>query len=424
MTTDTIDHSNEADWFPDRREILQLSLQALLFGLAAKCVGLGWLAARVQQQRQIVAWLQRNQGNGCYWDSLELLETCSTGSKRSWVKELLGEEYASGIKSVHLGSIGEAPPPGWPASLTDLTELTVTGPLAGGLETWRQIANLPSLRWVSAFDFSISDAELALIARMPRLEMLTVNDSTLTGSSFEGGPSVWSLNLNKTWVGDAFLPRLETLPRLSHLSLGNTCVTDAGLKELTHLPLLRGLHVHQNEIGDAGLLGAVNANPQLEELAITRTRASPAGLLTLPENLSLQRLYACHMALGDEHVAGLLERFPAIDHLWLSGEPLTGNFAERMRAPCPGMQFLSLTGVPVTDEHLPHLAKAFPNLFLVNLNGTRITDRGLSAFQGWSRDIAVFVGGTQVTAAGAKSIHAADPNVSVCVPHGYEFAVG
>jgi len=116
----------------------------------------------------------------------------------------------------------------------------------------------------------LSDGELALVGRFPRLEELYYVDSHST-------------------VTDAGLAHLDELTQIKELDLSGTGITDAGLVHLKRMAGLQKLDLSGTGITDAGLV-RLKRMARLQELDLSGTRITHAGLAHLSGLTSLQTL--------------------------------------------------------------------------------------------------------------------------------------
>jgi hypothetical protein len=128
----------------------------------------------------------------------------------------------------------------------------------------------------------ISDASLAALVDLP-LATLVLGEAPITDAGLEQLPtSIKILNLTGAQVTDAGLAHLRRLPRLELLRLGSAKVTDAGLEQIARLPGLRFLILVGTPITDAGL-DHVERLSQLESLYLEGTAVTDAGLSKLKQ---------------------------------------------------------------------------------------------------------------------------------------------
>jgi Leucine-rich repeat (LRR) protein len=160
------------------------------------------------------------------------------------------------------------------------------------------LADLPKLRFLALARLpSIDDDICTHLEKMTQLESLNLDQATVSGASFDrlaGLTRLKSLNLIGTRVDDAAMEQLTRLPQLEELDVGHTRITDAGLAHISALRKLRRLNVAGNNLTDAGVASLAELK-QLDELMLAGTAVTDAGL---------------------KHLAGL----PKLRSLWLGAQ--------------------------------------------------------------------------------------------------------
>ncbi len=162
----------------------------------------------------------------------------------------------------------------------------------------------PGLEVLDIRAVTLSPADLAAIARLPRLAVLkfggvalgdrgldalgtlpAVGELTLDGAGVgdEGLallarlPALWSLGLAGPEITDAGLAALERLP-LNRLTLSRLpTVSDAGMSSIAHLAQVEFLTLNLPQLTDAGLV-PIRALPRLRSLSLTSTGVTQAGI--------------------------------------------------------------------------------------------------------------------------------------------------
>jgi uncharacterized cupin superfamily protein len=135
----------------------------------------------------------------------------------------------------------------------------------------------------------VSDDDLAALARLPRLERLSLDTTNVT---------------------DDQLRLVGALPRLKSLDLSGTSVTDAGLAQLEALQSLEHLRIKETKLGDAGLAFIADAFPCLETLQIRDTAISGSGLVRLARLRKLEMVVLSRDHLPAECITELTRALP------------------------------------------------------------------------------------------------------------------
>lgn len=133
----------------------------------------------------------------------------------------------------------------------------------------------------------ITDAGLPVVAKLTRLESLTLRGSKITDAGLKelvALKNLTQLKLCTTVVSDAGLKHLARLPQLSELVLSGSRVTDAGLKELAPLKNLVVLALSGTEVTDAGLK-TLAGYKQLALLFLRETKVTEVGVKELQKAL-------------------------------------------------------------------------------------------------------------------------------------------
>jgi hypothetical protein len=203
------------------RKYLRFSVRGLIVLVLLIGAGLGWIVRDAHIERDAFAAVVRAGGNLQY----------------DW-------QWSNGMPIPN----GKPWVPGW---LTDLI----------GFEYFSTITA------VQVFSSSrTSDAIIVKVARLPRLENLSISSSNFGDAGvahLEGLTNLTYLNLCNTHVTDAGLVHLRSLANLSELLLGNTAVTDAGLAHLKGLSKLSQLYLRGSQVTDAGMNELKRALPSL-----------------------------------------------------------------------------------------------------------------------------------------------------------------
>jgi hypothetical protein len=128
-------------------------------------------------------------------------------------------------------------------------------------------------------DAPATDDDLRAIAKLPRLEVLLLPGTKVTGAGLVHLKDLTSLRLLDLWdtrVDDAGIKHLRQLTKLWSLGLGQTGVTDAGLAHLAGLTGLESVGLKETGVTDAGLRH-LEGLTRLRAVAAQKTAVTAAG---------------------------------------------------------------------------------------------------------------------------------------------------
>jgi internalin A len=113
---------------------------------------------------------------------------------------------------------------------------------------------------------SVTDATLAHVGRLTRLQELYVSSPSVSDAGLEhlsGLTNLSILSLSGTPVSNRGLAKLKGLIKLFHLNLSDTQITDSGLISLKRLTKLSSVMVGNTQVTDAGVKELNRARPNL-----------------------------------------------------------------------------------------------------------------------------------------------------------------
>jgi hypothetical protein len=151
---------------------------------------------------------------------------------------------------------------------------------------------------------SLCDARIPLLARLPSLRSIDLDDTSICDDGLSGIAKLSgleSIQLDRTRVGDAGVIWLAGLRNLQWLYLADTQVTDAGVAALRGLTRLKWLDLDGTKITDVGL--AHLRGLPIEHLSVCRTAVSDAGLAALRHAAPLKDLRVVGSAVTVDGVA-------------------------------------------------------------------------------------------------------------------------
>jgi hypothetical protein len=174
-----------------------------------------------------------------------------------------------------------------PAQAVTPEQLVEAIKAAGGSVAIDPVAPTHPVLGVDLHHTRVTDAELALLAALPRLRSLTLSGTAVTDASLNtvaGLSGLQTLLLNETRVTDAGLVQLQRLPDLKVLSLYHTQVTDEGLAALKDVKNLQDLTLSGPRITDRGLAHLAGVR-NLRHLYLSQTGVSKTGAQQLKKAL-------------------------------------------------------------------------------------------------------------------------------------------
>jgi Leucine-rich repeat (LRR) protein len=190
--------------------------------------------------------------------------------------------------------------------------------------------------------------------------------------------------LRGTWVTDADLDSLQSLPYLSRLNLAHTRITDQGMLRLKGLREIVELDLYYAEqLTDEGL-AAIKDWKRLERLILRGTKITDTTLVMLSGIPSIKALDISYAQVTD---TGLQQLAPlsGLRELAFGGNKLTERALEVLNS-LPGLTHLEVAGRQRTDSGLWSVSVTdlgidpigtLHELRELNLSGTQISARGL-----------------------------------------------
>lgn len=161
---------------------------------------------------------------------------------------------------------------------------------------------------------------------------------------------------------------VEPIARLDPAALARL----VALVRREHVP---GLSLRNQPVAPA--LGALRDLPELGALILDGTGADGAALRAM--QLSVTRLYLAHTAVDDAAVAGLVERYPALEALDLE-DTAVGDAGARAIAGLGSLHAVNLAGTLVTDDGGAALG-GVAGLEIADLGDTRVGARTVAALR-------------------------------------------
>ena len=234
---------------------------------------------------------------------------------------------------------------------------------------------------VSLKGTTITDAELAILTKLPRLTDLSLERTEVSSVGLAHVAAVTSLqklDLAHTLLGDDAIASLKPLGNLRVLHLESTLVEGPGLAQLAGLTSLRELHLDNAPLGNAGLEHIAKIYG-LEVLSLRYTNVTDEGMARLGQLRNLMRLDLTSVDVTEKGLQSLAQLTNLVD-LDLS----FARFAEpglQVLVTLPQLKRLGLEQTTVTDKAMPWIAR-LTKLEALNLNYTTVSDAGFADLAG------------------------------------------
>lgn len=275
------------------------------------------------------------------------------------------------------------------ARLTRLQDLTLEGTPISDIGI-AHLFDLTSLHSLNLAFTRVTDGGLLHLKNVLSLESLSLAYTKVKDKGLENVRTLTalrSLDLTATKVTDGGLAHLQQLTSLHSLNLASTQVSDAGLEQISCLTELQELDLSGAAIADAGL-AHISGLAELTELNLIRTNVGDVGLAHLEQFAKLRRLLLQGLLISDAGLAHL-KALTALQFLWLRSTAITDTGLAQLKG-LASLQELWVQETDVSDAGLAQL-KDLVALRKLCLSGTQVSDAGLVHLEGLSglRDISL-----------------------------------
>lgn len=165
-------------------------------------------------------------------------------------------------------------------------------------------------------------------------------------------------------VGDAEMAALARLRHVQILSVSGTRVTDAGMVHIRDMTDLRRLGIARTKIGDHGLACAANCK-QLEWLGAEESAITSAGLAYLADKQRMHTILVSRTRVGDEGIA-YIQNLWRMQDLFIDDTQVTDAGLAYLKA----MKRLNnlLIGSLISDGATQRLKQAVPQVTIRRQN--------------------------------------------------------
>ncbi len=198
----------------------------------------------------------------------------------------------------------------WVSRLPNLKHLRIEGSLVDP----RDFSLLSNCRKLESLDLaygSLVDDGVASLPRMRSLRLLSLGaNPQLTGRYIDAHrfPSLESLDLYSTQLGDDALQEIARISNLKSLSLAYTNVTDLGVVSISSLKKLETLDLSNTRVTGRG----IGAFEKLESIALCDTDLKDEAFSEIRKLLELQKLDVSYCMLITDDGLGALAHHPSL----------------------------------------------------------------------------------------------------------------
>ena len=277
-----------------RRRFLQFRIRTMLLLTAVVAVWIGLHCQAAKQQRESRAAMER-LGGWVYYDYQfpgGNFSASATSPVPQWLRDALGEDFFHSVVEVNLVYNDRVPQRLDNAQVSD--------------EALRYLGAFPKLRNLLLKGTQATDEGLRHVGQLNRLETLYMWDATAVSDAgiahLRGLKRLRTIHCNRSKITDESLRILATLPALEELSLQENRFTNAGLEHLQAMHRLRRLWVGLGASGitDDGMV-YLQGLTQLEQLDLQKSQVTSAGLARLKGLKRLKVIFAEGTKVDDRH---------------------------------------------------------------------------------------------------------------------------
>lgn len=245
-----------------------------------------------------------------------------------------------------------------------------------------ELAKLPKLKEIVAFDTPITAAAMVAINKLPALQRLDISNTNIGDEGLEALKATPISNLwfngmkgvtKKGMAAIAAMPKLSNLvlqgaeinaeveelaksKTLKSLTVMSSKVDEVGGVQLGKIKTLESLFVWSTSVGDK-TMEAISGLP-LQTLYVSKTAVTDAGMKSLAKIKTLETLWCDRTEIGDKGVAHFAKH-PKLH--WLQGdETKVTDAVTTTLLTLPELNSFSARRTTVTDAAIAKLTEKFP----------------------------------------------------------------
>lgn len=252
----------------------------------------------------------------------------------------------------------------------------------------------------------LTDADIAMIAAMPRLDSLILGHPDVIRSDrlrvLMASPRLTRINFFRQMLSDEAMAIVATAQNLNAVDLREAKgISAIGLASLARLPKLSHLWLNSADVSEEGF-AAFSGHPSLQRLTLTRTRGLTDAVL---DHLGrMPKLQYLGLEQTGVTLAGLSRLKNAANFISLELNGLAGTSADSAAlAAFYNLRELSVQDTAV-DDALAEVLSKLHRLTLLDVSRTRIGDATIAAVRGHQELRVLRIIGTSVSDAAFRGV--------------------
>ncbi len=269
---------------------------------------------------------------------------------------------------------------------------------------------------VSVSAVLVSDQDFRLLARIPRLMFLSIDDVAVSNSAFASIAELKALvmlSITRASIDGTGLAHLGRLPNLKHIKFQDVILDEPALVGLSACRHLQCLQFEDSPVADEHL-SHLSRLPELTWLVLHRCQTGDHGLEQVAKIPELNVFLVISASISDDGVRHL-RKLPRLKYLDLRNCAVTNLGVTQVVQSCRSLQTVGLSGTQCTDAIFPEIA-ALPELEWFCLLGAPITPDNLRELKRspWLKELTL--GHDKVDAIGPKDwedLKRAKPNLQI-----------